>query len=143
MHPDSGVGGGPYRIEKEWRGEAARDIISVLKVSASYPGRDRYRSWPGPNSNTYAAWVVRRAGVCVDMHPKAIGKDYLGWFGVRVTATKSGVQAETPVFGLKVGVKDGVEFHFLGLTLGVDIWPPAFKTPLGRLGFRESSFSAE
>jgi hypothetical protein len=36
-----------------------------------------------------------------------------------------------------VGLRDGLEAHLLCLTLGIDAWPPAYKTPVGRLGFRE------
>ena len=35
------------------------------------------------------------------------------------------------------GLLDGVELHFLGGTFGLDLWPPAIKTPFGRLGFAE------
>jgi len=47
------------------------------------------------------------------------------------------MQVETPLVGAKVGILDGVELHSLIFTLGIDIWPPAFKTPWGRYGFSE------
>lgn len=134
MHPDSGVGGGAAEISHEWRGEAARRIITVLANSANYPYRDTYRAWPGPNSNTYAAWVLRKARVPVDLHPKAIGKDYFGLAGGGVSSTRTGIQGDTLIAGLKLGLQDGAEAHVLGLTFGVDLHPPAIKTPLGRLG---------
>ena len=143
MHPDSGVGGGDYRIDREWRGKDARDIMAILNRPDDYPYRDRYRAWPGPNSNTYAAWVLRRAGARVDLHPKAVGKDYCGLIGASLSPTRTGVQADSPLLGLKVGLDDGVEVHILGGTIGLDLRPPALKTPFGRLGFPESSRAEE
>jgi hypothetical protein len=139
MHPDSGVGGGAYKIDKEWRGKRAHDIISVLNKPIEYPYFNKYHAWPGPNSNTYAAWILKRAKVPVDLHPMAIGKDFLGFIGAGLSPTRTGVQVESPILGLKVGLKDGIEIHLLCTTIGLDLWPPALKTPLGRLGIPESS----
>jgi hypothetical protein len=33
--------------------------------------------WPGPNSNTFVAWVLREAGVEHALDPRAIGRNYL------------------------------------------------------------------
>jgi hypothetical protein len=132
----SGVGGGPAHIEREWRGDEARALLSVLARSPEYPFRGQYLAWPGPNSNTYPAWVLREAGVSADMDPRAIGRDYQGRLGAGRTTTRTGVQAESPILGVKVGLEDGIELHFLGFTGGVAVWPPALKTPLGRVGFR-------
>jgi hypothetical protein len=132
MHPDRGVGGGPCVVAAEWRGETARALHGVLLDHARYPHREQYRVWPGPNSNTYVAWVLREAGVPCDLDPRAIGKDYLGLGGAgRITAT--GFQVETPLLGVKLGRAEGAELHLLGFTLGVQTSPPALKTPLGRL----------
>jgi hypothetical protein len=138
MAPDSGVGGGPFRIAAEWRGDKARDLLAVLNRPDDYPYRNVYRAWPGPNSNTYAAWVLKQARVACDLHPMAIGKDYCGLIGGGLSSTRTGFQGETPLVGLKLGLKDGVELHALCLTFGVDLFPPALKTPFGRLGLAES-----
>ena len=75
--PDDGVGGGPAQVDSEWQGEEAARIHSVLKdVRKTYPFRDRYLPWPGPNSNTFVAWVLRQAGIHFDLHWKALGQDY-------------------------------------------------------------------
>lgn len=135
--PGHGLNRFPPQVMAEWRGAAARDLRAALAASPEYPYRDRYLAWPGPNSNTYIAWVLRRAGVSADLDPRGIGRDYLGIVGAGTTTTRTGFQAETPVLGLKAGALDGVELHFLYFTLGIDAWPPAVKTPLGRLGFPE------
>ena len=33
--------------------------------------------WPGPNSNTFVAWVLREAGVEHALDPRGIGRNYL------------------------------------------------------------------
>jgi hypothetical protein len=137
LAPQSGVGGGRPWTARVWHGDEARRLTEVLHRAGTYPDRDRYAPWPGPNSNTFAAWVFNEAGVPVDFSPLAIGKDHRGWIGGGVSSTRTGLQLETPVLGIKAGVKDGVEIHVLALTVGVDLWPPALKTPFARIGFPE------
>ncbi len=137
LGPDSDVGGGAPRVEREWRGLDARVLLAVLRRPEDYPHRNAYVAIPGPDCNTYVAWVLREAGVSADLDPRALGKDYLGPVGVARTTTGTGVQAESALLGVKVGVEDGVELHFVNLTGGIDTWPPAIKTPLGRVGFDE------
>jgi hypothetical protein len=74
--PDDGVGGGPSRLAAEWQGEAARRIAQVLANANTYPWCERYRAWPGPNSNTFVAWVLRQAGVEHRLPRRAIGRGY-------------------------------------------------------------------
>jgi hypothetical protein len=75
--PDDGVGGGPAQLAVEWAGEPALSILQILKNAGSdYPHRDRYLPWPGPNSNTFVAWVLRQAGVDFPLPWKAIGKNF-------------------------------------------------------------------
>jgi hypothetical protein len=133
----AGVGGGSPHLEREWRGDEARALLRALERSADYPNRYYYLAWPGPNSNTYPAWVLRQAGVSADLDPRALGKDYHGRVGAGRTTTHTGVQVESAILGAKIGLEDGVELHFLCFTFGIDVWPPAIKTPLGRVGFAE------
>ncbi len=135
LAPDDGVGGGPPRVEREWRGDEARAIIAALNRSGEYPHREEYLAWPGPNSNTYPAWVLRQAGVSADLDPRAIGRGYHGRAGAGRTTTATGIDLDSPLLGATVGLEDGAELHYAGLTFGIDLWPPATKTPLGRLGF--------
>lgn len=135
---DWGVGGGKSRISAEWRGEKATRIIEVIHRPLDYPYRNTYRAWPGPNSNTYPAWVLHKAKVSADMDPRAIGKDYCGVIGGGESHTRSGFHLDSPVVGLTVGVQDGIEVHVLCLTFGIDLLRPAIKTPFGRLGFPRS-----
>ena len=92
---------------------------------------------PGPNSNTYVDQMLRRCAIPVDLPSTAIGKDYRGPVGASVTSGGTGLQFETWVAGVKLGLREGVELHILGLTIGVDWWPPALILPVnpGRIGF--------
>jgi hypothetical protein len=74
--PDEGVGGGPMRLASSWGGEAAARINAVLERIDRYPHCHRYRYWPGPNSNTFAAWVLSEAGVEYAFPWKAFGARY-------------------------------------------------------------------
>jgi hypothetical protein len=74
--PDAGVGGGPTRIAAKWTGEDAERLKRVLESAASYPFCHKYWYWPGPNSNTFAAWVLRKAGIPYRLGPMALGKRY-------------------------------------------------------------------
>ena len=59
LEPTSGVGNGPGRVLKRWTQEKAIALIERIESSPQvYPWRDRYRYWPGPNSNTFVQWVL-------------------------------------------------------------------------------------
>ena len=71
--PDEGVGGGAPRTAAKWEGAEAEKILRVLRAVDRYPHCRRYRYWPGPNSNTFAAWVLREAGIEYPFPWKAFG----------------------------------------------------------------------
>ena len=73
---DAGVGGGPARTAAQWQGDEARRLKAVLENLQAYPFCQKYRYWPGPNSNTFAAWVLRKARIVHAMGPMALGKRY-------------------------------------------------------------------
>ena len=75
--PEADVGGGPSRIAAEWRGEAAERIAAVLsQCGRQYPFCARYLPWPGPNSNTFVAWVLAQAGIEHGLGWRAHGSNY-------------------------------------------------------------------
>jgi hypothetical protein len=71
--PEDGVGAGPSRVAAEWRGADAERIKAVLDGAAAYPQAQRYRYWPGPNSNSFVAWVLAQAGIRYALHWRGIG----------------------------------------------------------------------
>ena len=90
-------GNTPY-VVTEIKGEAAARMIPEIEgVIAEYPWRvtGSYTVWPGPNSNSFIAWLTRHvAGLETEMPPTAIGKDYLGP-GLHVAKTPSGTPSKT------------------------------------------------
>ena len=101
--------------------------------------RDGYRLWPGPNSNTLVAELVRAVDeLQVDLPPTAIGKDFLpNWRIVAPAPSGTGWQVSLGgALGVLVALEEGIEINLLGAVFGVDLNPPAFKLPIvGRLGF--------
>ena len=61
------------------RGAEAEKLIPRIDAAArAYPYAGEYTAWPGPNSNTFTAWITRAVPELeVDLPPTAIGKDYL------------------------------------------------------------------
>ena len=103
---------------------------------ASYPWAGTYHLWPGPNSNTFVAYVARQVPeLGLDLPPTAIGKDYLGptTFIARAPSG-SGWQASLwGLAGVTVAREEGLEFNLLGLGFGVDINHGKLRLPgLGR-----------
>ncbi len=121
-------------------GEAAEKAIPAIeKAAATYPYADRYKLWPGPNSNSFVAYVLRQVPeLTVELPPTAIGKDFLG-YTVFHAPTPSGTGYQVSILGtvsLTVGIKEGIELGILGLSFGLDLYPPAIKLPIiGRIGF--------
>ena len=67
----------PARIHSKASGELAKNIIATIKTSPdSYPYRDQYKLL-GPNSNTYAQWILdRHPEFAATLPGNAIGKRF-------------------------------------------------------------------
>ena len=120
--------------------DAARLIPRVEAAVASYPFKQRgdYRLWPGPNSNSFVAHVLRSVPELeLALPPEAIGRDYRP-FGDFVTLSPDWRNLELSLggyAGLAVGTLYGVELRLGGLVLGLDIANPGIKLPgFGRIG---------
>ncbi len=123
--------------------EAEKLIPKIVEAARRYPYNDRYRAWPGPNSNTFTAFVGREVPELeLELPSVAIGKDYLG-NGSWLSRTPSGTGYQLSALGLlgiAVGVEEGLEINLLGLVFGLDFEWPALKLPgLGRLGLPDGS----
>lgn len=134
----------PYvdpRLHAIWRGDAGDRAAACIERIAPDVKRDieAHYSFPGPNSNTFADVVLRRCKLAASLPATAIGKDWRGKVGASITSERTGVQIETALVGLKVGLKEGIEVHLIGLSFGIDLWPPALIVPFGpgRLGFED------
>ena len=113
-------------------------IVRVEAAVKEYPFQSAYRTWPGPNSNTFTAYIGRAVPeLRLDLPPTAIGKDYLPG-GALAAMSPGGRGVQLSLFGLAgllAGVDEGIEINLLGLTFGVDVKDPALKLPaVGRVG---------
>jgi hypothetical protein len=120
------------------RGEGVDAIIGRIETAVQrYPYAGKYRVWPGPNSNTFTAFVLREVPeLRVDLPSTAIGKDYLGLKPVAQTPSGTGVQLSLfGLAGVAVGATEGLELNVLGLNFGIDPGSLSLKLPLlGRIG---------
>ena len=137
--PDRSWYGAEPEVVAELRGERAALAIPKIEAAVeSYPYRREYVLWPGPNSNTFTAYVARQVPELeAELPAIAIGKDYLA-NGSLVDRPPSGSGFQLSLFGL-AGVlaswNEGLELNLLGLVFGLDPLGPAFKLPgLGRVG---------
>jgi hypothetical protein len=113
-------------------------IARIERAVAAYPYRDSYTIWPGPNSNTFTAFILREVPeLRVDLPAHAVGKDYLGTRVFARPPSGTGVQASIfGLLGITAAVEEGLELNVLGLTFGLDPNDLAVKLPLaGSLGF--------
>lgn len=60
------------------RGEGVDTLIAAIEEAAhAYPWRETYDAFPGPNSNTFTAWIARQVpGLHLKLPFSAIGSGY-------------------------------------------------------------------
>jgi Protein of unknown function (DUF3750) len=140
--PDAFWYSNPPQLVKAITGVDAELLIPKVEGAiAAYPYAEPggYQIFPGPNSNTFVAYVLRTVPeLGAVLPPHAVGRDYLpdgefvhvdtDWKDVHVTLRG--------LIGISAGLRSGFEVHFLGLVAGLDIANPGIKVPaLGRIGF--------
>ena len=76
--PDRHWYGAEPELLLEHRGEAAERLIEAVDAAArAYPWKHRYKAFPGPNSNTFTAWVgLQVPELMLDLPLSAIGSGY-------------------------------------------------------------------
>jgi hypothetical protein len=138
--PDRAWYGNAPELLLDIRGEKAGALIpEIAKAVASYPYRDSYTLWPGPNSNSFVAHVAREVpGLRLVLPTTAIGKDYLNG-GALVGHAPSGTGWQASLFGvagITIAREEGLELNILSANFGIEPWPFALKLPgIGRIGF--------
>jgi hypothetical protein len=143
--PDSRWFGDTPTVVADVHGAAAEALIPKMKAAIEgyqFAHAGDYRIWPGPNSNTFVATILRAVPeLGAVLPPNAIGKDfrpspYLGW-------SDSGTGIEASLWGLagiKAGWIEGLEINLFSLVIGIDLRRPALKLPgFGRLGFASAA----
>ncbi len=141
--PDRAWYGAKPELIADIRGDQAEQILpAILAAVPAYPWPEQYEAWPGPNSNTFVAWVIRQVpGFDVALPNNAIGKDYLGDDLVSEVPGGTGYQLSLGgYFGLLAGLREGVEINLLGLSLGVNPLALGIKLPgVGELALRSTN----
>lgn len=122
------------------RGAAAERLIPKVEQAVrdyDYAQAGDYRIWPGPNSNTFVAAVLRAVPeLGATLPPNAVGKDFRDGFYLGPTDSRTGLELSLwGLAGIKLGWVEGVEINVLSLVAGLDWRMPALKLPgFGRLG---------
>lgn len=136
------------QVVADIRGAAAREMIPRIDAAIrAYPYANvgDYRIWPGPNSNTFVASILRAVPeLGVTLPPNAIGRDYRATPYLGLTDSGTGVEASLwGLLGVKAGWVEGLELNLLGLVAGLDLRDPALKLPgFGRIGASDQSATA-
>jgi len=138
--PDGRWYGNVPQVVLDLRGEAATKAIPKIEAAVKeykYASAGDYRIWPGPNSNTFVATVLRAVPeLGITMPPNAVGRDFRPYPYAGLTDSRTGVEASAwGLLGVKLGWVEGVEVNVLGLVAGLDLRHPALKLPgFGRVG---------
>lgn len=134
--PDGRWFGAAPELYADKRGADVDALIErIEKAVQTYPYAKEYRTWPGPNSNTFTAWIAQAVPELeVDLPATAIGKNYLGSNVFATAPSGSGFQMSLGgLLGVSASMVDGLELNVLGLSFGVS--PNGVKLPVvGRIG---------
>jgi len=115
------------RLILDVRGSKAQMLIPRIDAEArAYPYARPYSLWPGPNSNTFPAYIARRIPeLRLALPADAIGKDFLPANAMLAPAPSgTGYQFSLfGAFGLLVAAKEGIEINILGAVYGLRFYP--------------------
>lgn len=129
-------------IVGEIHGEQAAVLIpQIEKTIQDYPYAKpgNYVLWPGPNSNSFVAHVLRanpQTGIILPAN--AVGRDF-PTEGRLVSVDDDWKNLRLTLFGyvgVAAGARSGFEIQFMGLVAGFDVLHPGLKVP----GFGTVSF---
>ena len=146
--PDGRWYGSAPAIVADIAGADAQALIPKIEAAVQSYQYDRagdYRVWPGPNSNTFVASVLRAVPeLGAELPPNAIGRDFRPLPYAGLSDSRTGIEVNLwGLFGVKVALDEGVEVNVLGLVAGLDLRRPALKLPaFGRIGFEAATASA-
>jgi hypothetical protein len=132
-------GNKPVKLADVSGAQAERLIPKIKAAVRDYPHADYgdYRIWPGPNSNSFTAAVLRAVPeLGVSLPPNAVGRDFRDGFYAGRTDSGTGVEINLGGYAaLKIGWVEGIEVDLLGLVAGLDLRHPGVKLPgFGRIG---------
>ncbi|OAI47114.1 hypothetical protein AYO45_01640 [Gammaproteobacteria bacterium SCGC AG-212-F23] len=141
--PDRSWYGQRPKIILDIRNEKAETLIpKILQTAKTYPYPNTYHYWPGPNSNTFVAYIARQIPeLSLALPPNAIGKDFLPGFTFFAYApSHTGYQISLfGILGMTIARKEGLEINILGLVFGINPFKLTLALPgIGNLGLLSS-----
>lgn len=119
-------GNRPWLIRQISGAKAQRLIPQVLTAIQRYPFAHVYHAWPGPNSNTFTAYIGRQVpGLDLVLPPNALGKDYLParHFIAAVPSHSGYMVSLLGIYAMSISRQEGVQVTILGLNYGFT-WSP-------------------
>jgi hypothetical protein len=143
--PDGRWFGDTPRVLIDVRGPQAAALIPKVQAAIAaydYNNAGDYRVWPGPNSNTFTATILRAVPeLAATLPSNALGKDFRRTPYIGTTDSGTGIEASLwGLLGVKVAWVEGIEFNFFGLVAGLDLRHPGVKLPgFGRLGIDDGT----
>lgn len=134
------AGSRPEIISQTVGASAERAIPKIREAIRTYPYAHSYITYPGPNSNTFIASILRKVPeLRTAMPANAVGKDFLPYF-IPVAMAPSGTGFQVSLAGLlgfTLAREEGLEINILGLVFGIDPLDLALKVPgFGTIGPR-------
>jgi hypothetical protein len=121
-------------------GPDAEKLIPRIEMAVANYGFARagdYRIWPGPNSNSFVAAILRSVPeLGISLPPNAVGRDFRDGVYAGLTDSRTGIELNlNGLAAVKVGWVEGIELNLLGLVAGLDLRHPGLKLPgFGRIG---------
>ena len=121
--PDRLWFGAKPKIEAMLVGDKAEQLAPKIKQAVSnYPYAKKYNAWPGPNSNTFIAYLLSQVPKLNFVMPyNALGRDY-GWHWQLQTLKLGGI------LGYDISTRATV-LNFLGVSFGVSFAPFGLIVP--------------
>jgi hypothetical protein len=120
------------KIILDIRGEKAELLIpKILSAIKRYPYPNEYKTWPGPNSNSFIAYIAREVPeLQLALPSNATGKDFVGNpFFVKAPSGTGYQFSLYGYFGIMLALKEGLEINLLGLVYGINPLTLTIKLP--------------
>ncbi|MEO0635103.1 MAG: DUF3750 domain-containing protein [Pseudomonadota bacterium] len=108
-----------HRVTGEDAARAIPELLAAIE-SYAYAGRGDYTIWPGPNSNSFVAEVLRAVPqLGFSTSPLGVGRDFAR--GPVLTLKNGMLRASLWGYaGFQVGLSSGIELNFLGLVTSIN-----------------------
>jgi hypothetical protein len=138
--PDGRWFGNPPVAIADISGADAEKLIPRIEAAVQayrFSHAGDYRVWPGPNSNSFTAAILRAVPeLGLALPPNAVGRDFRDRIYAGLTDSGTGVELNLlGLAGIKLGWAEGIEVNLLGLVAGLDLRHPGLKLPgFGRIG---------